>query len=187
MNDETTKPVRPLLLLAEDESKKPVEPIFDITDSFLRPKSSVFPRNRVNPFLNTSPSISNTPATASTQQPATTISSRSNPLLAMLNTRPASSNIPRRQPPTQLYESPSFSSLSSSTGTPGSRKLIQGQFITTHKKADLDAFYRMALQNQTAYKAVEQTRIDDRKLHDKEFASKHRALMGSMRSSGLVN
>jgi hypothetical protein len=45
----------------------------------------------------------------------------------------------------------------------------------------------MALQNQTAYKSVDQTRIEDRKLHDKEFASKHRALKGSVRSAALVN
>lgn len=185
MNEQTSKPLRPLLLLVEDESKKPVEPIFDLTNSFLRPGSSPFHRNRVNPFLNASPSISNPPPTQQQQPPSASNSLRANPILAMLSGRPASSNIYRRQP-TQVYESPSFSSISS-TGSPGSRKLIQGQFVTTHKKSDLDALYRMALQNQTAYKAVDQTRIDDRKLHDKEFASKHRALMGSMRSSGMVN
>ncbi|CAF1515274.1 unnamed protein product, partial [Rotaria sordida] len=53
--------------------------------------------------------------------------------------------------------------------------------------SDLDALYRMALQNQTAYKSVEQKRIEERKLHDKEFASQYRALKGSMRSLGFTN
>ena len=172
MNDTPTEPVRPLLLLAEDEKKKALDTPINITDSFLRSKSSLQHRNRPNPFLD-----------ATSQQPPTP--HRVNPLLTMLSGRPASSNVYRRQQ-TQSYDSPSFYSLSS-TGAPGSRKLIQGKFIPTHKKSDLDALYRMALQNQTAYKAVEHTRIENRKLHDKEFASKHRALMGSMRSSGLVN
>jgi hypothetical protein len=103
----------------------------------------------------------------------------------MLSGRPNSSNNQVRQQ--QLpFESPSFYSLSS-MATTGSRKLIQGKFVTTHKAADLDALYRMALQNQTAYKSVAHTRIEERKLYDKEFASQHRALKGSMRSAGVVN
>lgn len=176
MNDTPTEPLRPLLLLAEDEKKKALDATINITDSFLRSKSSLQQRNRPNPFLNL-------PDVTSQQPPPTP--HRVNPLLTMLSGRPASSNVYRRQQ-TQSYDSPSSYSLPS-PGAPGSRKLIQGKFIPTHKKADLDALYRMALQNQTAYKAVEHTRIENRKLHDKEFASKHRALMGSMRSSGLVN
>lgn len=168
--------VRPLLLLAEDEKTKALDAPVNITNSFLRSTSSLQHRTRPNPFLN--------PLDVTSQLPPPT-PHRVNPLLAMLSTRPASSNVYRRQP-TQSYDSPSSFSLPS-TGVSTSRKLIQGKVITTHKKSDLDALYRMALQNQTAYKAVEHTRIEDRKLHDKEFASKHRALLGSMRSSGLVN
>jgi hypothetical protein len=105
----------------------------------------------------------------------------------MLNGRPMSSANPTQQQQPQPFESSSFYSLTSSLATTGSRKLIQGKFVTTHKASDLDALYRMALQNQTAYKSVDQTRIHQRKLHDKEFASQHRALKGSMRSSSVAN
>ena len=196
-----TETLRPLLLLLEDPSKKkPAEPIINFANTFLRPKSS--PANkpptptaqRVNPLLNMLGGKS-TSLTNVSQQPTPPPSStlhRSNTLLTMIGGRPASSNVYRQQqPPTaatqqQQYDSPSFFS-STSTGTTGSRKLIQGKYVVTHKKSDLDAFYRIALQNQTAYKSVDRTRVEDRKLHDKEFASRHRALQGSMRSAGFVN
>jgi hypothetical protein len=179
--------------LLEDPNKKPIEPIINLSEIFLRPKSSPIHKqsstpHRFNPLLNMldekSTSLTNiSPQQQQQQQPLS--SQRVNPLLNMLSGRPVSSNVYRQQQ-TQQYDSPSFYSLSS-TGTPGSRKLIQGKFVVTHRKSDLDAFYRMALQNQTAYKSVDQTRIEDRKLHDKEFASKHRALKGSVRSAALVN
>jgi len=159
MNEVPSEPFRPLLLLLGEEKKKTTDQIFNITENFLRPKTS--PMNQQVP----------------TQR-------RINPMLNMLHGRPSSSNTGSRQQ--QLYDSPSFYSLSS-MGTTGSRKLVQGKFVTTHKKEDLDALYRMALQNQTAYKSVEQKVIQDRILHDKEFASQHRALKGSMRSAGIVN
>ncbi len=178
--------LRPLLLLLEDPSKKPVEPIINFA-SFLRPKTSPVNKqtpspHRVNPLLNMVDGKSSS-LTNDSQQPPTPTPHRTNTLLTMLSGRPASSNVYRQQ---QQYDSPSFLS-SSSTGTAGSRKLIQGKYVLTHKKSDLDAFYRIALQNQTAYKSVDRTRVEDRKLHDKEFASRHRALQGSMRSAGFVN
>lgn len=154
-------PLRPLLLLLNEETKKPNEPFFNIGANFLRPKTS--PNN---------------------QQVSTP--HRVNPLLNMIDARPFSSNGSRQQQQQQQYDSSSFYSLSSAVTT-GSRKLVQGKFINTHNKSNLDALYRMALQNQTAYKSVEQTRIEDRKLHDKEFASQHRALKGSMRSASVAN
>jgi hypothetical protein len=161
-NEVPSQPLRPLLLLLGEEKKKPLDSIFNINENFLRPKTS--PINRQVP----------------TQH-------RINPILNMLHGRPFSSNNgSRQQQPQQPYDSPSFYS-SSSMGTTGARKLVQGKFVTTHKEQDLDALYRMALQNQTAYKSIEQKVIDDRKLHDKEFASQHRALKGSMRSVGIVN
>ncbi len=188
-----SEPLRPLLLLLEDPNKKPVEPIINISEMFLRPKSSPINKHspsphRFNPLLNmldgNSTSLTNI---SQPPPPPPSTPHRVNPLLTMLSGRPASSNVYRQQQPSsQQYDSPSFYSLSS-TGTPGSRKLIQGKFVVTHKKSDLDAFYRMALQNQTAYKSVDRTRIENRKLHDKEFASRHRALKGSMRSASLVH
>jgi hypothetical protein len=158
-----SEPLRPLLLLVEDESKKPPEPTINIMGNLFRPKTSP-----THERLSTSHRI--------------------DPILTMLHGRPFSSNNVSRQQQQQLpYDSPSLFSFSS-MGTTGPRKLIQGKFVTSHKKEDLDAYYRMALQNQTAYKSVDQTRIEQRKLQDKEFASRHRALKGSMRaSSGLVN
>jgi hypothetical protein len=184
-NEIPSEPLRPLLLLLNENSKKSVDPIFSITENFLRPKTApinqqVPSQHRVNPFLSM---LEGRPASSNNifQQPP---QHRINPLLTMLDNRPASSNnVFRHQ---QQYDSPSSHSLHS-TGTKGARKLFRGKFATLHKKADLDALYRMALQNQTAYKSVAQTRIADRKLHDKEFASQHRALKGSMRSAGLVN
>jgi len=165
INEIPSEPLRPLLLLLENESEKPVDPLINIAANFLRPKSS--PINKQFP-----------------------IQHRINPLLNMLDGRPGSSTNTIRSPHYQQQqtslESSSVNSLTS-IPTTGPRKLIQGKFITTHKAADLDALYRMALQNQTAYKSVEQTRIDQRKLYDKEFASQHRALKGSMRSAGTVN
>jgi hypothetical protein len=164
LNEASSESFRPLLLLLDGNIKKPTDPIINLTESFLRPKTS--PINQQIP----------------TQH-------RINPLLNMLNGRPFSSNNVSRQQQQQQqhqYDSSSVSSLSL-MGTTGTRKLIRGKYITTRKKSDLDALYRMALQNQTAYKSVEQKRINERKLHDKEFASRHRALKGSMRSAGLVN
>lgn len=55
------------------------------------------------------------------------------------------------------------------------------------KNAKLDTLYRIALQNQTAYQAVEKTRIDTRKTYDREFASRHRAMKGSVRAASVLN
>lgn len=79
----------------------------------------------------------------------------------------------------------SFESPSSIFTSP-SRKLVQGKIVTDHKVSDLDAMYRMALQNQTAYKSIDPKRLNQQKLLDKEFASQYRALHGTIRSAGVV-
>lgn len=55
------------------------------------------------------------------------------------------------------------------------------------KSAKLDTLYRIALQNQTAYQAVDKSRIENRKTEDKDFASKHRAMKGSIRAASVLN
>ncbi|CAF1532460.1 unnamed protein product [Rotaria sordida] len=161
-NEISSKPLRPLLLLLENEREKPSDPVINLNENLFRPKTSP-----INKQL--------------------TSSHRINPLLNMLDGRPTSSNnMIRQQIQQQSFDTSSFYSFSS-MGTSNPRKLIQGKFVTTHKESDLDALYRMALQNQTAYKSVEQKRIEERKLYDKEFASQYRALKGSMRSVGFTN
>ncbi|CAF1391565.1 unnamed protein product [Rotaria sordida] len=161
-NEISSKPLRPLLLLLENEREKPSDPVINLNENLFRPKTSP-----INKQL--------------------TSSHRINPLLNMLDGRPTSSNnMIRQQIQQQSFDTSSFYSFSS-MGTSNPRKLIQGKFVTTHKESDLDALYRMALQNQTAYKSVEQKRIEERKLHDKEFASQYRALKGSMRSVTFTN
>jgi hypothetical protein len=157
-----TPSLRPLLLLVGYEKEKSLEESsFNLSDSFIRPR--------------TSPSSK---ATSAMQR-------RANPLMSMLNGVQTNSNnsIPSQQP---AFESTSFLS-SSSMLTMGSRKLVQGKFVTNHKASELEVYYRMALQNQTAYKSVEKTQINQRKLLDKQFASQHRALQGSVRSAGLAS
>lgn len=67
------------------------------------------------------------------------------------------------------------------------RKSAQNKFHNQQKTPNLDTLYRIALQNQTACNSIERTHIDKRKLLDKEFASQHRALRGTIRSAGLVH
>jgi hypothetical protein len=107
---------------------------------------------------------------------------RENPLLTMLNEQVINSTNPIRTQPT---ESGSVSFLPP-IKPPTSRTHVQNKIITAQKPSNIDTLYRIALQNQTAYKSVEQTRIVRRKLIDKEFASQHRALQGTIRSTVLV-
>ncbi|CAF4479834.1 unnamed protein product, partial [Rotaria sp. Silwood2] len=165
-NEIPSKPLRPLLLLLENEKEKTSDSIINLGESLFRPKTSPTNKQVAGPH-------------------------RINPLLNMLDGRPTSSNNMIRQQTQQQQQQQSFETSSfysfSSMGTSSPRKLVQGKFVTTHKASDLDALYRIALQNQTAYKSVEQKRIEERKLYDKEFASQHRALKGSMRSVGFTN
>ncbi len=71
---------------------------------------------------------------------------------------------------------------------PSSRKFEQTKFIPTitQKTSNLDALYGMAFQNQTGDKSLEQTHIEKRKLFDKEFATQHRTLKGTIRLPSLV-
>ncbi|CAF1217053.1 unnamed protein product [Rotaria sp. Silwood1] len=165
-NEIPSKPLRPLLLLLENEKEKTSDPIINLGESLFRPKTSPINKQIPGPH-------------------------RINPLLNMLDGRPTSSNNMMRQQIQQQQQQQPFDSSSfyssSSMGTSNARKLIQGKLVTTHKASDLDALYRMALQNQTAYKSVEQKRIEERKLYDKEFASQYRALKGSIRSVGFTN
>ncbi|CAF3253657.1 unnamed protein product [Rotaria socialis] len=159
LKETSAKPYRPLLLLLEPAIERSSDPLFNIDGNMFRPKTS--PNNKQAPD-----------------------SHRVNPLLTMLGGRPSSSMITARQVnSSELSSNYSFSSA----GTANGRKLIQGKYIKDHKESDLDAIYRIALQNQAAYKPVENKRIEERKLYDKEFASQHRALRGSMRSAGVSN
>jgi hypothetical protein len=101
---------------------------------------------------------------------------RINPLLTMLQRRQSISLNNQEQ----SSDSSSGSFLPSVVSTNTQRS------GPTEKVTHIDVLYRIALQNQTAYKSVEPTRIDQRKLFDKEFAAQHRALKGTMRSAGLV-
>jgi len=146
-------PIRPLLLLAEDETKQvTIDPIISIAENFLRPKTSHVTRH------------------VDTQHRVI------NPILNMLTNRPVTSHATRRSANHQ-YESSSSLSL----------PVNSRRSASTHRTTDLDTLYRLALQNQTAYKSIDRTVIERRKLYDKEFASRHRALKGSVRSASLVN
>lgn len=157
----TSMSLRPLLLLVDDGSEKS-SPEFDwnMSESFLRP--------------NTSPE----------RKPAGTNKRRVNPLMTMLGGNPVNSS-PSMQLVSSTFDSPSFRS-SSSRLTNGSRKLVQGKFVQEHKAEDLDAMYRIALQNRTACKTIDQKRLNRQKLLDKDFATQYRALHGSIRSAGVV-
>ena len=155
---EETKPARPLLLLLESVAKEPVEPIINFEQAFRRPKTS--------------------PA-----QQFTTNHTRANHLLNILMEN-TSRKSPLVREHTFAYQSTS-SLPSVSSG--GSRKPPQSPSLAKANTPNLDTLYRIALQNATAYKAVEQKHIDKRKLNDRDFASRHRALKGSIRSAGVVN
>ena len=97
-------------------------------------------------------------------------SQRSNPLLNIL----MESAIAER--PT-LRREKTFTSTSNRSALPP----------IDRKSAKLDTLYRIALQNQTAYQAVEKTRVEGRKTQDREFASRHRAMKGSVRAASVLN
>lgn len=163
LNEASPESSRPLLVLLDNDSEKSMDPIMSKTKSFLRPRTS--PANK----------------------PLTT-RRRINPLLALLDGTLDNSNHVFQQQLQQQhpFESSSFYS-SSSLGTTGSRIILPSKLINQHKESQLDALYRMALQNQTAYKPVERKLIEERKLQDREFAVQYRALKGSMRMTRLTN
>ncbi|CAF1633247.1 unnamed protein product [Didymodactylos carnosus] len=66
-------------------------------------------------------------------------------------------------------------SVSTSLPTP---KMVHGTLVMQQGIQNLDAAYRMALQNQTAYSTVDPKIIAERKLMDKDFAGQYRALVG---------
>lgn len=158
-NKAPTEPVRPLLLLVDHSDDKHTD---DKNKHLLRPRT--------------------TPV-----QKRSTTQSRTNPLLTLLDGYPSNSN-PACQPqsPSYLFDSPSFNS-SSSIGTMGSRRLFPTKLLDQQKSANIDVVYRIALQNQIAFKAVDPQVIQERKLQDKDFASQHRALKGSIRMARLIN
>jgi len=157
-NELPSESVRPLLLLLDNDVQKPVEPIIDFSENFLRPKTSPLPKHSPN-------------------------RQRKNRLLTMLSEHPINSNNRIRSQRSSYSASSSVPSIIPS----GSRKFEQSKLRpTTQEASTLDALYRIALQNQTAYNSVEQTHIEKRKLLDKEFATQHRALKGSIRSTGLI-
>ena len=161
-NGVPSEPPGPLLRLFDNGSDTSIDPIINKTQNFLRPKTS--PVNK----------------------PLTT-QYRINPLLALLDGCLVNPNsILQQQQQQYPFDSSSFYS-SSSIGTASARKLIQHKFANKHKASDLDALYRIALQNQTAYQSVEKKVIEARKLQDKQFALQYRALKGSMRLASLPN
>jgi hypothetical protein len=110
---------------------------------------------------------------------------RKNSLWAILNERPIKSNNPLRS---NQFERNATSVLPSIT-SPNSRRFeyCRSALSTTQKTSNLDALYRIALQNQTAYKSsIGQTHVEKRKLFDKQFATQHPALSGTNRVAGLV-
>jgi hypothetical protein len=159
-NEVPSEPSLPLLLLVGNDIEKSVESMITFNKSFPRP--------------NTSPVKTHIPN-----------SHRKNPLLTMLNERSINENnsLPSKQSKRDVV-------LFQPLMTPaGSRKFEHRKSTpnTTQKTSDLDTLYRIALQNQTAYKSVQQTHIDKRKLLDKQFATQHRALKGTIRSAGRAN
>lgn len=153
----SSEPVRPLLVLLDTPLEKPIESLININENFVRPTTS--PVKKL----------------ISDQQGKNTI-------LPRFNKHSAHSNR------SQKLESNQNSFLPSITPT-NSRKIDQTKLLTsmnTQDTTNLDTLYRIALQNQTAYKSVEQKRIEKRKLIDREFAIQHRALKGTIRSAKLV-
>lgn len=57
---------------------------------------------------------------------------------------------------------------------------------TTENHSNLDAMYRMALQNQAACKSVDQSHIEKRKLLDRDFAKRHHAMRSTVHSAGCI-
>jgi len=151
----------PLLLLLDNDNAETIDPMMNKTKSFLRPKTSPV------------------------HKPLTT-QHRIDPLLTLLDECLDNSNNVIQQQQQYPFESSSFYSLSS-TGKTRSRKLTQDKFFNKHKASNLDVLYRMALQNQTAYKSVEKKVIEERKLQDKQFAIQYRALKSSMGWARLAN
>ena len=161
-NKAPTEPVRPLLLLVDHNDAKHTDSINGKNKYLVRPRT--------------------TPV-----QKRPTAQSRTNPLIALLDGYPSNSNPAcQSQSPPYLFDSPSFNS-SSSIGTMGSRRLFPNKLLDQQKSANIDVVYRIALQNQIAFKAIDQKVIEERKLQDRDFALQHRALKGSIRMARLVN
>ncbi len=160
-NEGPSAPVRPLLVLLDNTVQTPVESIIDLGENFLRPKTSPVHKHVSDP-------------------------ERQNPLMTMLNKHSPRSNHSSRSAQSKSG-SAAFLPLLTASST---RKFEQGRLIppttAAQKTSNLDALYRMALQNQTAYKSIVETRIEKRKLLDREFTTQHRALKGTIRSTGLV-
>ena len=155
----SSEPVRPLLLLVGNGVQKPAEPVIDLEENFLQLRTS--PRKKPLPH-----------------------SSHKNSLWTMLSDRSIKSSSTVRS---NLLERDAVSFLppirQSATRKSEHNKSTPSAIQQT---ANLDALYRIALQNRTAYQSVEQTHIEKRKLLDRKFASDYRALKGTIRSTGLV-
>ena len=57
---------------------------------------------------------------------------------------------------------------------------------TRENHSNVDALYRIALQNQTAFKSTDQPHIEKRKLLDRDFAKRHQAMRATLRSAACV-
>ncbi|UJR14845.1 hypothetical protein I4U23_001830 [Adineta vaga] len=155
---------RPLLLLLDNEHEKSTDPFADKTKHLLRPRT--------------------TPV-----QKRSTIQHRNNPLITLLDGYTNNSNpVYQQQQQQQSYsfESPSYNS-SSSMGTPSTQRFQYNKLLDQQKASNIDVLYRIALQNQTACKSIDKKAIEERKLHDREFALRHRALQSSIRMARLTN
>ncbi|CAF1189072.1 unnamed protein product [Adineta ricciae] len=159
-NKAPTEPVRPMLLLVDHDDEKHNDSNNGKSKHLLRPRT--------------------TPV-----QKRSTTQSRTNPLIALLDGYPSNSNPAcQSQSPPYLFDSPSFNS---SIGTMGSRRLFPSKLLDQQKSANIDVVYRIALQNQIAFKEIDQKVIEERKLQDRDFALQHRALKGSIRMARLIN
>lgn len=149
----------PLLVLLGKDVEKPVESLIDFNGNFRRPGTSPVRKSLPDPH-------------------------RKIPLWAIHHERPIkSSNLVG----SNQSERDASSFLPSIT-SPHSRKFehIKSASSATQKTSNLDALYRIALQNQTAYKYIEQAQIEKPKLLDKQFATQPRAMTGTTRLAGLV-
>ena len=133
------------------------------------------PNELIWKFSDTFPRPMTTPAAP--KKPVTT--RRFNPLLNMLEQNSTKISVAN-----STLDSTSFQSFSSATT--GSQNIARGKAAQHRKTSELEAFYRIALQNQATVTSVDKAEVEQRKLLDKQFASQYRALKGGFRSAGVT-
>ncbi len=138
--EDQLEPIRPLLVLLGNDIKKPVEPtVINFDADVLRPGTSPMQKNLpIDPH-------------------------RKTPLWAIINERPIKSSNPFRSNRSERNGTSFLPSIAS----PDSRKIEHSKSALnmTQKTANIDALYRIALQNQTV--------IGKPKLLDKQFTTQN--------------